>query len=438
MRNEFQSIIDCNFPNPDSMTFFLAVSGGCDSMVLLDLFINSRYNFRVLHCNYGLRDNAWKETIIVSQQCERIGVPRYLAYFPTRWIEPKGRSIQEVCRDLRYKWFREILMGCTNAVLVTGHHADDNIETFLINLDRGSGLKGLTGMTILHGDIFRPLLKFSNTRIRAYAKEFHVPFREDESNATNDYKRNYLRNEILPQLSSGLPEFTASVNESMEILREADRFIDDQLRSWKASHTQSSGSLTYLSSPDQWPEYLLKRYLIDLGLGKRQIRELFPRILLPGNMYKDDRLRILTTDQGLTIGPVHDDVVDEVIDKLSDIEVENALRISFSVSDLATFRGASISPEDIFVDGDCLKFPLRLRNWQHGDRFRPIGMNGHTKKVSDLLNDHKVDAMQKAGVLVLGNGDGEIIWVVGYRSSDTFKITEKTRQVIRVFREQIT
>jgi tRNA(Ile)-lysidine synthase len=314
MLSKFQSIIRSNFPNPERMTFLLAVSGGCDSMVLLDLFARTNYKVKILHCNYGLRDNAWKETIIVSETCRNNNTDLAIVYFPTPFLNKRGRSTQELCRDLRYEWFSKMTVGCSNPVIVTAHHADDNIETFMINLNRGSGLKGLTGMSILSENLFRPLLPFNRKDIMLYSEQNNLKYRDDESNFDDDYLRNYFRLEVIPKIEQRLPNFGLSMAESMSFLREADQYISEHLAVFKNKYETVKGDITYLSDREKWHPFLLKMYLIDKGFGKKKLKQIFRDLLSPGGSFQDSRYKVVATKNGIAIGPLQAEVIDVLIE----------------------------------------------------------------------------------------------------------------------------
>lgn len=423
----------------------LTVSGGVDSMVMMHLFVEAGYNVGIAHCNFQLRGSESDEDEeLVKGEADKLGVPHYNKRFDTKGeMALTGESVQMAARRLRYTWFNELCADEGYDLIAVAHHADDSIETFFINLLRGTGLKGLTGINVLHGRVIRPLLFASRHEIKEYAKQHKIPYREDSSNRSTKYLRNKIRLGIVPRLREITPQFTGTMCSNIDRLTETQLFINH------AIEKISRDAVEHIAGQD-----IIHPDKIDSG---------FP---LGFVIYE-----IMSQNYGFK-----GDVVDSLCDALktnatgkrfyskdwvacidrgrivvSHISEEDECVVAVDLNKTKVYCGGSVlylekldidsveslrTPEHIaLLDLDTLTEPITLRKWKEGDRFTPLGME-FEKKVSDFLIDEKVSVVEKSRQFVLLSGE-EIVWIVGRRIDNRHKITSHTENVLRITKESL-
>lgn len=413
----------------------IAVSGGIDSMTLLDL-ARRVFEGRIAaaHCNFGLRGaESDGDQRLVETCCRRYGILLHTVRFDTEAeARRRGESIQMAARRLRYEWFDSLCDEHGYDKIAIAHHADDSAETFFINLLRGTGLRGLTGIGDRRGRIVRPLLFARRDDITAYAAAENIPYREDSTNAGLKYLRNRLRHDILPRLESASGNrFARTMEENLVRLRETQRYIDLQIDRLRRRAVE--GDTIDLTALD--PECLgfeLYELLRPRGFAPETTEDMAD---LLGNRTEEED----TTVSGKRFdAPLWSAVIDRsrillvprAAEPFCDEQIaEDDPRVEWlSVGDLPDSLAAP--PNVAYLTADALKFPLRLRQWREGDWFIPLGMFGQ-KKVSDFLIDAKVPVTEKArqGVLVSGE---TIVWLVGRRIDDRYKVRQDARRVVRI------
>jgi tRNA(Ile)-lysidine synthase len=423
MLNQFQNHLQKNVTFLNGRKLLLAVSGGVDSMVLTKLLGTLEYDFAIAHCNFRLRGaESDQDEDFIRSYAEKHKITFHVARFDTAAFASDNKvSIQVAARRLRYAWFEELLETNGYHYLLTAHHADDNLETFLINLSRGTGLEGLTGIPAQNGKIIRPLLPFSRDDIERYAAENHIQWREDSSNASNKYLRNKIRHEIVPVLKSLNPSFLQSFEETTVHLQQSQSMAEDASNLvYKEVVIEKENKTIFkildLKRIPNYPAYLhhwLSPFgfsawediysLVDAQSGKQIFSKHF-------KLLKDREILILTPIENA------DDATVFLIE-------ENQEKIAFPIN-LSFCQAADIKHESdncIFVDADKLKFPLTLRKWQEGDYFYPFGMKGR-KKVSKFFKDEKYSLNDKNDAWLLCSGD-DIVWIVGKRLDNRFKVS---------------
>ena len=428
---KFQHHIEQNFAQLKDKKLLLAVSGGVDSMVLLDLFYKLRFDICVAHCNFQLRGKeSDADELLVREICQDGYIPYFINSFETIDFAKENKlSIQLAARKLRYDWFQELLLLGFDYVL-TAHHLDDNVETFLINFTRGTGLEGLTGIPAQNENIIRPLLPFSRDEIENYALENKIQWREDSSNASDKYFRNKLRHNIVPTLKELNSGFLDSFQNTLHHLQQAESLVNDASKLVFEKVVKEKGNqleihlkpllqfLNYKSYLYQW----LKNFgfsawndiydLVDAQSGKQVFSE--KHVLL-----KDREKLILSERNSINKSEVF------IIESI-ECKVNIPLKLIFS-----RFSGVkNVNANCIFVDEDKIKFPLTIRKWQEGDYFYPAGMNGK-KKLSKYFKDEKYSLLDKENQWLLCSED-QIIWVIGKRADQRFIATETTQQNIKI------
>ncbi|PLK43383.1 tRNA lysidine(34) synthetase TilS [Emticicia sp. TH156] len=419
----------------------LAVSGGKDSVVLFDLFLEAKFNFAVAHCNFRLRgEDSDKDASFVKQLCKQKNVPYYTVAFDTRAFAKTNKlSIEMAARQLRYEWFEQIRLQTGSQYIATAHHLNDSIETILLNLTKGTGIAGLRGIQAKKQCLIRPLLFASRADIEQYVSGKDLKWREDSSNASNDYQRNLLRNEVVPLLKQINPNLEQTFARNIERLQALEGIFLGSLNAFRKAIISIQGASTLLNisaiQTQQSAAYLLEELLKEFGFNYFQSKEIYLALGKPsGKTFYSDTHTLVKDRKYLIINPKENKDFEEVLIE-EDTPIINYhgrhLKISkATIEDWRAYLASDKSPDELWVDADKLTFPLSIRPWQEGDRFIPLGMKGQ-KKVSDFLVDKKVSLPQKKTTLVLTSGS-QIVWLVGHRPDDRFKITPATQSFLKI------
>ena len=435
MLNEFLNYIEENHLVNKGDKVLMAVSGGIDSMVMADLFTMSVIKTGVAHCNFCLRGReSDRDEKLVKKMADIHHIPFYSIRFDTKgYAEKKGISIQMSARELRYNWFEEIRKKNSYDTIAVAHNLNDNIETLIINLTRGTGIAGLTGMKNSANHIIRPLLFASRERIKEYCIKHKVNFREDKSNAETKYTRNKIRHLVIPVLKDINPSIEDTLNETAERLGATNDIVNyftDKLRD--SLTKKKDGNLIISISK-------LKPYLGNSTL----LYELFKPFGITGSMVPD----LYKITGGETGGQLftgthrllknRNDIIISVL-----TEIKNEYYKANSIAGLKKIPGfVSISklipapgfliPSDrktACLDFDKLSFPIIVRKWLPGDFFYPLGMK-KKRKLSDYFIDRKFSRIDKEKALILESG-GKIVWIVGERIDDRFRVTDASRKIL--------
>ena len=417
-----------------SDSILLAVSGGIDSMAMLHLFKEAGFRIAVAHCNFQLRGEASDaDEFLVQEECKRLALPFFTKKFDTEtYAWEQGVSIQMAARELRYAWFEDLVKTNSFNFLATGHHFDDSMETILLNLTKGTSTEGLAGIPVKNKNIIRPLLFATRAYVAKYASEKVFPWREDESNLTDDYQRNFVRHHIIPKLKELNPSLETTWQHGLEKIEGDIELLQLGFDSWKAKFIVESADRIEINKKAFWNFYggasALWRYIKALAFNFEQAREIVQaingqsgkRFLSPTHFLIVDRDHLIITPHP---------------EEWSAVRIENGereiplgpWRMFFSTG-VTTTTGAD--KMEAALDADALKFPLTWRKWKKGDAFQPLGMQ-HRKKLSDFLVDNKISVADKNITTVL-ESDGEIVYVVGWRIDDRFKIRESTKRVLNI------
>lgn len=424
----------------------LTVSGGVDSMVMMTLMVEAGYSVGVAHCNFQLRgEEAEEDEVLVAERAKALGIPSYNRRFDTRGeMERTGESVQIAARRLRYAWFEELSREHGYNVIAIAHQADDSIETFFINLFRGTGLKGLTGINVTRGRIVRPLLFAPRKEIMEFALANKVPFREDSSNLTTKYLRNKIRLGLVPRIREINPKFTELMRTNLRRLIDAQTFIDRTIERMREDIFEKSGNDIILH-PDRIAEDMPLNFviyeLLNSSFGfKGDVVEAMCRSLRHGSQsgkrfYSRDYVAVI--DRGrIIISPIADeDTCEVLVEKYATRAYCGNSVLYLEWVDIDHIDSLQVPDNVALIDADRLEFPLVLRRWADGDAFIPLGMTGR-KKVSDYLIDTKVAIPEKRRQFVMTSGD-KIVWLVGRRVDDRYKITPHTENVLKITREII-
>ncbi len=418
----------------------LGVSGGIDSMVMLDLFSKSNYQAGIAHCNFNLRGKESDEDErFVARSALDYRLPFYSRSFNTLDFASKEKiSVQMAARNLRYDWFRSLLQSEGYQYIGLGHNSDDDIETVLLNLIRGTGLKGLTGIKPRSEPVIRPLLFASRTDIIQYAREHNVNFREDSSNNSIKYKRNKIRHELIPLAEQINPSFRTTMQNNMRKFMEAYRFFDKHVTEKIAQVVKKENDEDFLLDVKMLfssgiRDEILSRLLREKGFSPEMIMEINRSLdkIRPGMEFSSGMYRLVTGSDNLRlVKKKHSGIHTASIDNIP-VFIENPVSLEFNyVDQINTVRVRQAGKSEAYLDADKLSFPLEIRPWKSGDSFIPLGMKGH-KKVSDYLTDIKHGRIEKEKTHVLTSGDS-IVWLIGERIDERYKLSESTRKILHV------
>ena len=438
------------------MKVLLAVSGGIDSMCMADMFCRAGGEYAIAHCNFHLRGaESDADAEFVEKWASEHGVPFFRADFDTAaYASEHGISIEMAARELRYAWFARVAAQEGFDAVAVAHNANDNAETLILNLLRGTGLRGIRGMLVesllpAGGRIklIRPLLGMTRAEIEAYAREHGVEYRVDSTNAENDAQRNRIRNEVFPEFAEINPSFVRTLNADMRHFAQADAIVDDYFRRAKAEIVSEDGTISVdkLLGFEHW-EYLFFRLAEPCGFSGKTLESMvallyeraegFPCTFAGKRFYSPTHV-LETSSSGMTIRPR-----DEKADSDSSVTVFGPGEYHFKGR---TVSIGFIEPESLkqdegvlICDASALPFPFMLRGWQAGDWMRPFGMGGRAKKLSDIFTDRKMSLSDKESAIIVystsldDTGDGRVAAVAGLRMDEALRVREGSAKVLRI------
>lgn len=445
-----------------SSRFLLAVSGGMDSMCMADLFLHlsGSDSFAIAHCNFSLRgEESDGDEALVREWARTHDVQLFVKRFDTlSYAQERGLSIEMAARELRYGWFAQLCAEYGFAALSVAHNANDNAETLMLNLLRGTGLAGLHGIArvseISTALVFRPLLEFTRKQIEGYALAHRVPYRHDSTNFESDYKRNRIRNEVFPVFEKINPSFVRTINREIGYFAEAESIVEDWCRSQMpdvlSSHDVPNQepviiSIPHLLAKDHW-RYLLYYILESYGFNSQILASVESLLTsdrtLSGKRFEAaDYVLITTTDSLLVVSKdtasvENDDLIMAV--RGEGVYNINGSRFKVEVFDMAPDMPLKQPAGTLILDADLLQFPFVCRRWRQGDWMVPLGMRGK-KKVSDIFTDLKFDVLQKESSVIIVDTrtpglaeQQQVASLLGYRIADHYKVTRSTRTILRI------
>ena len=427
----------------------LTVSGGKDSVAMLDLFCEAnrndgRFRFSVAHCNFQLRGkDSDDDQIFVENLCKENKVVFHTKTFETKTYAKKNKvSIEMAARTLRYEWFESIRQELNCDYIATAHHLNDSIETVLLNLTKGTGISGLKGISAKKGHIIRPMLFASRREIDDYVTKKNLSWKEDSSNASNDYQRNLIRNEVVPLLKKINPNFDETFARNLERFHSLEADFRKNFNQFKTMVMREENGIYFLKIANvkhwQSANYYLEELLKEFGFNYFQSKKIFNSLdRLSGKMFYSEHFTLLKDREELVISPPSSSEQTKSI--IIGLEESNK-EITFDYFDnIIKFTVLNIEEIDtnfernntiLFADFDKITFPITLRKWQEGDWFIPLGMNGK-KKISDFLVDRKISLNLKKRIFLLTSQDATI-WIINHRADNRFKLTDATKKVLKV------
>lgn len=435
-----QYIIDNSLFHPSDKVL-LAVSGGPDSVVMTHLFAHAGFSFGMATCNFMLRkEESDKEEEFVRKLADDYKVEFYSIRFDTRKIAREQKiSVQMAARNLRYRWLEETRRKYGFNCIATGHHLDDQIETVLINFIRGTGIAGFHGMKASASSIVRPLLFATREEILQYAVENGIEYMTDSSNLSSKYFRNDIRLNLIPLIKKINPDYQKTMSDSIMRLQKAEIVFREAIEAAYQKICKKKDKRIYLSVKEMKSLKPLGIYLYEFlspyGFNYSVVEDIAASLDKPSGKVFDSATHQLLKDRDyLIIYPLSEqyDSKDEIIIHEDTGALSDPVPLSFECFDKEK-HFSLIEDENIaFIDKDRLQFPLKLRKWKRGDYFYPAGF-GKRKKLSDFFIDKKIARIDKKNVWILQSGE-QIVWIVGYRIDDRFKITHSTRTILKITR----
>lgn len=427
---KFQKYLAENLPFLKEKKLLLALSGGIDSMVLGYLLKQSGYTVWLAHCNFQLRGKESDEDEeFIRNFASENNFELFVTTFDTNSFAKDNKlSIQAAARQLRYIWFHQLLQENNLDYVLTAHHLDDNLETFLINFSRGTGLEGLTGIPVQNDKIVRPLLTFSREEIQDFAAENKIQWREDSSNSSDKYLRNKLRHDVVPILKSLNSAFLDSFQDTLSHLQQAKSLAEDasvliykQVVSEKEN--QKHFNIAELKRLPNYQAYLFE-WLRPFGFKAWQdIYELVDA--QSGKVIVSENYRLLKDREYLILEPISEK--DSAIYEISEDEIKFPIHLKISAADQIKKQSDTAT---IYVDKETLKFPLHIRKWREGDYFCPAGIDGK-KKVSKYFKDEKMSLSEKESTWLLISDD-KVVWIIGKRSDRRFYVNNTTQEILKI------
>jgi len=434
MLQAFESHIRKNALFAKNQRLLLAFSGGLDSTVLVHLLLNAGFKPALAHCNFQLRG---KDSLADEKFCQDLAKKYNLKFFSKRFDIAKygketGSNVQLAARQLRYEWFHEIIADNGFDFILTAHHAGDIVETVLINLLRGTGINGLKGIPEKNGKLVRPLLPFRKEDLERYAKEQKIRFRTDLSNSESKYERNFIRNKIVPLLREINPQLEETFLRNTFHFQQESGIVKEFLSNKAVDYTTQTHDTLFINRNrlrhERHLESILHHILSGYGFNGTQQRNIADLIRLgegSGKIFKT-ATHILASDRNDLILKAIPKVEPELV--IPDFEALKKLPF-LKVRKLTKF---SLPKEKEFVvSASRLVFPLVMRPRKTGDRFRPFGMKG-SKLLSDYMKEQKMNTFDKENCSILVNGNQEILWLMGFRSDDRYRVKGKENDLLKL------
>ena len=434
MLSLFKNHIEESLPFLKGSRLLIAISGGLDSVALTHLCHALKLDISLAHCNFNLRKNESNDDeAFVLDLAEQLNLEVFIQNFDTESYANKHKlSIQMAARELRYNWFDELSKQLDFDYILTAHHADDNLETVLINFLRGTGLEGLTGIPEVNDVIIRPMLKFPRVIIETYAKTQNFKWREDSSNASTKYLRNKLRHDVIPILKEINPTLLNNFENSLENFQDTVDIVQESVATVLKKTILSTDNnaiiydvsqLTILNNPKAYLFEIFKDYgFTDWNVVVNLLKAQSGKQIISAThtLLKDRKTLILTENL------IESNKSEIIINSIEDtIKIKNRV---LSFNDVETV--SKNTETEIFVDAQLLNFPLKVRHWEKGDYFYPFGMKGK-KKLSKFFKDEKLSLRDKEKCLVLMSNN-DIVWVINHRSSEHFKVTTDTNNILKI------
>ena len=407
-------------------------------MVMAALLIRLGYKVGIAHCNFSLRgEESDGDEQLVVDFARKNGLPIHTIRFYTKsYAKEHVISTQMAARELRYSWFSELCREHGYTHIAIAHNRDDNVETFFVNLSRGTGIKGLCGIAVKSQNVVRPILFLSRKEIQSYAESGDVAYRNDSSNSSDYYARNRIRHNVVPEMRTVNPSFDRTMEENMCRMQQVDSLLSRLVGDFKEKYCAEVGNVFKVSiaalkaapSPALYVFEILHPYGFTSGTVADVEHSLYEQA---GKRFYSSTHMLVRDRENLLISPLEAVLEPAIIDIAEDVEAISApLSIRLERLSRADLSDLKVPNTAALLDLDKLRFPIQLRRWQAGDTFVPFGMKGK-KKLSDFMVDAKLSVLEKQHQWVLLSS-GSIIWVVGLRTDDRYKVDDTTQRILRV------
>ena len=396
--------------------FLIGVSGGSDSMALLDIGIKAGLNISVAHVNYQLRlEESERDSLIIKQYC----LDNKLNFYYKKAEMSLNKNLQNEAREIRYQFFNDLINENKLDYILTAHHQNDNHETFLFNALKGNGIGSLKGIPEKNGVILRPLLQFTKNQLLVHVQENKIKYGTDSSNSTSKYERNFIRNEVFQKLKSKFPEFEQGLTNSINFLREDYSLLSQLVGKIIQPQLEKRKNHTLINFNSNIPKQAWYHFFKKFGFNYKQINNWLESNSQSGKFIESSTHRISKDRENWTLSK---NISGKRNDKIFYMNKNETIELPIKlIGHLCKSLSLEKSNNNVeFFNFSKLEFPLKLRKWKRGDKIRPLGMRG-SKKVSDILIDLKISILEKENIYVLESND-DIIWVVGVLISDKYKI----------------
>lgn len=421
----------------NNQTILLAVSGGIDSMILCDLFLKSNFKFAIAHCNFHLRgEESNRDERFVREYAQKNNIKIHVKDFDTySYMKEKGKSMQVSAREMRYSWFNELLKEEGYSYIATGHHIDDSIETFFMNILRGTGIAGLHGILQKVNLVIHPLLFTGRAEIVNYQKENKLEFVEDSSNATTKYTRNKIRHELIPLVKEIAPNFDKIISKEIERFRETEVVFRSVINDAKTELLEIENQ-TIKISIEKLKSYVPQKIfmyeiLSDFGFNEATINSIEDALLeTSGKQFYSETHRLVKDRDYLLIVKNKPQNLNQYLIEESQTSVYSPIILHMEILKDLQYVKIPKNKEVAMLDYDKLSFPLILRKWKKGDSFFPYGLQGE-KKISEFYKNLKYSILDKENQWLLCS-ENDIVWVVGQRIDDRYKITKSTKTIFKI------
>ena len=406
----------------------LAISGGADSVFLFFVLKKLGYNIELAHCNFNLRGKESDEDeCFVKELANKHGIRHHIKSFETqKYAHEHKISIQMAARVLRYKWFDELLVNNNLDFVITGHHKDDNVETFFINLIRGTGMNGLCGIKAKNKNIIRPFLDISRQEIEHYLSQKNITYRNDSSNSDIQYLRNKIRHQLIPLLKEMNPNIQQTITDEIFVVDQVNKVFQKEIDVIRGRLLVEKEGVYKLNISALIELEHLEIILFEIlkSFGFSEVNQIIKAInSQSGKQFFSDDYQLIIDREEIIISLLENNQANI---EILDIETEIQIPVSIKFTTSSDFS-LDTNPNIVKLDFDKISFPLRLRKWKNGDKFKPLGMRNF-KKVSDFFIDEKYSLLDKQKQWILCSED-EIIWIVGNRIDDRYKIDTHTKKV---------
>ncbi len=431
--SKVKKYIQDNMLLADKARVIIGVSGGADSMALLDILHHLGYECIVAHCNFHLRgQESYRDEYFVEKVATKYKFEYVSANFDTKkYIEEESISLEMAARELRYAWFEKIRKEYKAEKIAVAHHQDDSVETVLINLIRGTGIRGLSGIPPINGKVIRPLLCIFREDILQYLKVRHIGFVEDSTNKEDIYTRNKIRLNVIPLLKTINPSVVQAIQKTSENLYHTENIFNAYVEKAKRKVFANNKIDINALLKQKEPKTILFEILFPYGFNAPTIDNIYDSInSQSGKIFYSEGHQLIKDREVFILEPINDqpDAIYTLFEH--ETNIEEPCKMTFESFRKTSSFQLEQDPATIYLDKDRLIYPLIIRKWKHGDKFIPFGMKGH-KKVSDYFTDRKFSLVDKSNTWLLCSGD-DIVWIIGERIDDRFKITNTTIEILKI------